>query len=533
MQSKNQLKTVERHAFGGSYYDSFTHAAMFRKYAPHNFGVKSAQLFSSKLGSHLINKKFTYYTVAKNNVYVLPAGTDDYEWFLVGDADTDFRATESLVDAASYPGKGGQEFKIALDRDWLHEPVVIKTESADLPLIRIIGHPKQLSANSWEYTCKLQTSDLNAWIPVDYLAPGRRFIDVTTSVSDELNDKYGGDKFGEMFKLQSLTGNFARKCEFTDKFIRMEIGSREKGQSMPKGQGYSIGGSTFKDGGVGSGFVYQQKFNTTNSGTMQTIEAGVFVTKMEARLEEKLMQDREMNFEFGSLEKGVDEDSQRTRKVAPGWRQLVKDGHFKKHNGTLTLSELREYIMEIFLTRRDFSDRRIVLTSGEAGIDFFHRLIAEEASQFSYIDTNFLRARTDGQGYHENELEYGSQFTKLKLTNGLILEIAYDPIKDDRKLFTEKLEGTNRTKESFAFDIFDFGATDQKAFDAGSPENMTCVMQDGVESYFSVSNVYDFQSGAKKDGSNAYSNSKELGLYRETSGGLCIWDTTRIGRIEY
>lgn len=107
---------------------------------------------------------------------------------------------------------------------------------------------------------------------------------------------------------------------------------------------------------------------------------------------------------------------------------------------------------------------------------------------------------------------------------GYVLEMVYDPIKDDRKLFPEKAPGTNRTIESYAMDIFDFGATDQKAFDANRSENITMVKQDGVESYFSVSNVYDFATGAIKDGSNAYSNNKELGIYRETSAGLCVWD---------
>lgn len=107
---------------------------------------------------------------------------------------------------------------------------------------------------------------------------------------------------------------------------------------------------------------------------------------------------------------------------------------------------------------------------------------------------------------------------------GYILEIAYDPTKDDRKLFPESAPGTNRTMESYSMDIFDFGQTDQKAIDANNPENMTMIMQDGVESYFTVSNVYDFTTGAITDGSNAYSNSKELGIYRELSGSLGIWD---------
>lgn len=533
MERKTALQTVERHAWGGSHFDFLTHAAMFRTYKPYNFGVKAAQLFSSKLGSHLINKKFHYYTVAKGNVYMLPPGTDDYEWYLVADADVDFRASELLVAENSFPGKGKMRFRIALDRGWLHEPALIKTESARLPFIRIIGHPVQRDVDSWEYECELQTSDHNAYIPVDYLRPGRRFIDASTSVADELNQKFAGDQYGEMFKLQSWTGNFARKAEFTDKFIRAEIGARKSGGRMPKGLSYSIGGESYKDGAVGVGYVYQQKFDLTNSGKAETIEAGVFVSKVEARLEERLMRDREMNFEWGQLEKTVDNDSGRTMKVAPGWRQYVRDGHFKTHNGTLTLSELYEYIAAIFLTRRDHSDRRIVLASGEGGVEFLHRLIAQEASQFQYIDTLFTQRRSDPQGYHDNELEYGAQFTKIKLPMGYVLEIAYDPIKDDRKLFPEKAPGTNRTVESYSYDIFDFGATDQKAYDANRPENITCVMQDGVEGYWHVSNVYDFETGVEKSGRNTYSNNKELGIYRETSGGLCIWDITRVGRIEY
>jgi len=125
-----------------------------------------------------------------------------------------------------------------------------------------------------------------------------------------------------------------------------------------------------------------------------------------------------------------------------------------------------------------------------------------------------------------------AQFTKIKLPMGYILEIAYDPMKDDRKLFPELAPGTNRTIESYSMDIFDFGQTDQRAINA-NPENMTMVMQDGVESYFTVSNAYDFNTGAIKDGSNAYSNSKELGIYRELSGSLCVWDVSRVGRIEF
>jgi hypothetical protein len=147
---RTQLQTVERMAFGGTHYDSFRHAAMFRTYKPHNFGVKTAELFSSKLGSHLINKRFTFMTLAQNNVYTLPGGVDDYEWYLVADAEIDFRFVELLVPEDAQNGKGGLPFKFALDKDFLHEPAIIKLENSNLPLIKIIGHPQQTDVNKFD-----------------------------------------------------------------------------------------------------------------------------------------------------------------------------------------------------------------------------------------------------------------------------------------------------------------------------------------------------------------------------------------------
>lgn len=516
---KTALTLTSREAQGGSYWDSLAYFRMFKYYKPHNFGVKTSQLFSSKLGEHLINKKFTHYTIASNNCYNLPGGISDYEWHVSGNSDVDFRFTELLLQPGTQAGKGNLEFKFALDRPWLHEPVVIKTEGRNLPLINILGHSIQRSANSWEYTGKLQTSDPTVWIPTDYLTPGRTAIDVTTSVSDELNTKYGGDQYGEMFKLQSHIGYYARKIEFTDKMVRAELSARKMGKSMP---------SNYSDNtSVGIGYVYQEKLKNQN--TQQEIQKDVFITMAEARLLERIEYDREMMMEFGSLEKWYDPESDRMIKVAPGWRQLVRDGHYMEHNGSLTLSDIYEYLMNIFITRRSFSDRRIMICSGEAGIEFLHRLLAQEAGAFLTLDTKFIESIDSP--YHSNALSFGAQFTQWKAPNGMIVELVHDPMKDDRRLFPELAPGTNRTVESFCYDIMDFGATDQKAAGA-SPENITMVKEKDAEYYFTVSNAFNFDTGAIQDGSNAYSNNKELGIYREINGSLCVWDTSRIGRIE-
>ena len=53
---RSALQLVHRKAFGGTYTDSLTYYRMFKHYRPHNFGVRAAQLFSSKLGEHMVTK---------------------------------------------------------------------------------------------------------------------------------------------------------------------------------------------------------------------------------------------------------------------------------------------------------------------------------------------------------------------------------------------------------------------------------------------------------------------------------------------
>jgi len=99
MERKTALQVTEYKAFGGDFFDSISHAAMFRDEKPYDFGVMTARLFSSTTMLGLTNKRWTWLTLAKGNYFTLPAGTNDYTWSVMGDAEIDFRFTELLVSA--------------------------------------------------------------------------------------------------------------------------------------------------------------------------------------------------------------------------------------------------------------------------------------------------------------------------------------------------------------------------------------------------------------------------------------------------
>ena len=146
------------------------------------------------------------------------------------------------------------------------------------------------------------------------------------------------------------------------------------------------------------------------------------------------------------------------------------------------------------------------------------------------LDTHFVQKTTSD--YNSNSLKYGAQFTEFIAPNGIEISIDYDPMKDNRSIYKVLAPGTNSTLESYALDIYDFGVTDMNAARTDS-QNMTMVQEDLMEEFYHVNNVVNFETGVISDGSNAFGNSKELGIYRGMSGSLCSWDTERVGRIQF
>jgi hypothetical protein len=528
LRRRSALEKVVRTGWGGTYADSFTHAQLFRSYGPTYFGMVDAQLFSSEIDSNIINKPWVWLTMAQGNAMTTEPGHTDFCWRLAEDVQTDARMTRVANFGGSLPGKGNTQFKIYLDRGWFHAPVLLKTDSADAPMLRIIGHPTQLSATEWEYVVQLQTGDPNAWLDPKYLEPNRRVIDGGTSIVDELNYEFGGDYFGSVFELMSHIGYVARKVEVTDKFIRLEM----DGKSANMSYGISGNGGTYKDGkAVSSGYLYQPGLDDKT--TSKVLQKGSFISMAEARLAERLSEDKNFMMEFGQNEVSYHPVNKRPMKVAPGWRQIRKDGHFKPHNGSLTLYDIYDRIQTIFTTRYGVGEPTVILRTGKGGIEFFSRLVKDEAglSPFTLLDSFFV-SRTQSE-ISPNSLKFGAQFTEILMPNGITLKVMYDPTKDNPRYYPEKVPGTNYSYESFTFDVLDLGNTDAAPSGARTRSNIAMVYEDAYESYFMVSNVYDIMNGAKKSGETVAVLDKEAGIYRESSCALAVWDTSRILSMPY
>lgn len=490
--------------FGGNRFDSNDLTNFMNYDNPHKFGVMVSKVFTSD--HRFYDKPLTALTNAVGNYYVIPNAL--YTWDLIGDDERLFTVVE-LVTTETRPGFMGRSFEIKLDEGWMREPDIIMGEDNRF-MLRIIGDPIQ-QGNGWIYKVELQDGDENSYIPVSEISTGKTFMKASTSVSTERNQKYGTGQWGSAFQLQSQVGAYAEEFTVTDRVVREEILARRKGVASKKETPNM------------SGYVFGVRQNG------KAINGGAFMPFQVADLNERLEMDREIMCVFGKLSTSRDNTEQYIRRTGPGWRQMVQDGWEYIHNGNLTVQDLEDYLMGIFLTRKDEAHRDIVIDTGTLGARMLDQLLSDEAKAFLTVDSHFIRQMGGGENW---ELEYGAQFKHFVAKNGVKVRLKMNAMKDDPK-FCRRFYPENNiyTIDSARMDIYDFG--ESVSSDARGGANMSMIKQDLLDEYHWICGVIDPTTGVMNDGGKTYSPSKELTCRRATSGSVCVWDTKRIGSIIY
>lgn len=499
-----QILLQEYAGYGGNRFDSTSLTNFFNYDQAHSFGVMVSKVFTS---NHRFKEKpLTALTNAVGNYYAI--NSQIYKWELIGDDERLF-TIRGVVTSQTRPGFGGEPFDILLDEGWMREPDIIMGED-NRYMLRIIGDPIQEGAN-WRYKVELQDGDPNSYIPLSEISLGRTFVKASTSVVGENNRKFGTGQWGSAFQLQSQLGYYAEEFSVSDRVVREEIYRRKGGVSSEK------------DTPNMSGMVFSIKQND------KPVQGGAFLTFQEMDLRERLEMDREIMCVFGKLSTKLDQTENYIRRTGPGFRQLVLDGHEYYHNGSLTAQQLEDYLMAIFLTRKDEADRDTVIDTGTLGSRMLDQLLSAEASAFLTVDSHYIRQMGGGENW---ELEYGAQFKHFVAKNGVKVRLKMNPMKDDPK-FCRRFypDNVNYTIDSARMDIYDLGKSASSEAKGGS--NMSMVKQNLMDEYYWICGVVDPSTGIINNGAKASNPSKEVTCRQGTSGSVCVWDTKRIGSIIY
>lgn len=522
-------RVASRKDFDVTMGDSKTWASMFRSYTPTHLGMMSANVFARQLNSEVIDKPFLYHSLGQGNYCTLPAGNPNYTWELGEDANTRFMIVDVDPNLGTTPGKNGEKIVFYLDRGGAHEPVVLTTESSQMAGIRILGQPVQEGERRFRYVGVIQDGDPNSFIDPSFLEVGKSLFDAYTSVSAELNYKRAGVTFGSSTVLSGVTGKVARKIEFTDRFIKLEIAARKSG-NVPNDT-YNFAGKKYNTA-IGAGYVIHEKVSG-KVGLKERINQGHFIHMADAILEDRINMDLEMMAVKGRMEKTNDVDTNYEITVAAGWLQKSKDGNYFQNSGSLTIGDLYQKIKVLTNLSNSFSNRTFLIKTGSDGLEWASKTIKDEAGISPFIfDSNHFIDTTSAQ-HTDKALRWGSQFTEIRMPNGYILKFVFDPSKDNPEIYPELNPFTGMPKESSSFDIIDLGETDAAPTTAATKSNMCWVMQPDEEEYFTVSNVYDMYTGSVKNGGNVAVDSKTSSINREKTGSLEFWDISRTMRIEY
>ena len=339
-------------SFGGTFVDSQYLGSAYKTDKPYVFENTITQIFSAQ--NDLFNGKLlTNMTGGKLKIQEIDS--EVYRWSLMGAEEKFARVVENLEASNTTPGLNGLPFRIKLDLNYYAAPDVLFGQDNEYPLAIVDG--PIADGTGFIYTVRLQDNNPANFVPPSLLAVGQEFSKVWTSVASEYNGQFGGQQYPNSFKLESQVSAFAQKITVTDKAWRDE-------------------------GKLGVKFLY-----TDMNG--KTTEANRFLPMAEAKMWDELYKSMEAQLVYGKKQTIMGPDGYPVRTGA-GLRQQLKDSWQEYYNGPLSVSDLKDFLLDIFVTRKNEQSRKTVAVTGTLGAQLFHDALVAVSNGFLTVDTHFV-----------------------------------------------------------------------------------------------------------------------------------------------
>lgn len=518
---------------GGNKFSGQHMSKYFNYGSPFHFGLKVARIWASQ--SRFYPKYLTAQTLVAGNYHLIDNSV--YDWFVMGDVDRVFRIMEDAyttngVASTAALGANNTPFEIVLDTDYARTNNILGLQDNRYTLV-VMSDPKPYG-NWFKYTVRQQTSNPNDFVPAGMVARDTEVTEFGSSIEDFGTPAKPGINFGTQIQMRNVVGKVGREFTIDEVVMRREWQAKKYGNTQGASSNMSAN-LTPSDFVNGIAFQLSLTRKDSKSGAVERVQKNAFISLLEAKAEEMCMLDREVMAKFGKYEEtftsngtaGTVTSTTNVRRVAPGMRQLVKDGHEKYHNGNLTAFDIEGYLHGIFLTRVDENDRKIQFVTGELGKLFFNQILSIEAQGYLSYGQNLFIRQVDGGP--SNHLEFGFQFIKYQGVNGIEVSLTYDRMLDDtyycRRMYSKN---SNFTIDSARMEVYDFGASGAAKNMSGT--NICMVAEDLVDERrwrMSAANPYmGYVSVSPSD-------TKDATFHITMSGSVNVWDTSRIGAIVY
>lgn len=337
--------------FGGNFVDSQYLGATY-DIRPHVFENAITQIFSAQTNLYT-GKLLTNLTAGKAS-RTIEIDDEIYRWVMQGAEEKTARVVSNLESSNLTPGINKTLIRVKLDLDYYASPDVLMGEDNEYPLAVVDKLP---DGTGTIYTLQLQTDNPALFCPPSMFEVGKEFSKVWTSVGSEGNSEFGTQQYPTAFKLESQLGAFAQKYTVTDKAWRQE-------------------------GRLGMSFMYSDqngKSTVTNR----------FLPMAEAKMWNELYTSIEAQLVYGKKHTST-ATSGYWKKTGPGLREYMKDSWLQYYNGPLSISQLKDFLLDIQVTRVSENQRVNTAITGTLGSQLFHDALVAVSNGYLTVDSNFI-----------------------------------------------------------------------------------------------------------------------------------------------
>lgn len=460
-------------------------------------------------------------TEAKGNIKII--NSNGFRWNLVGGSAAKARVTKRVVSDA-FAGIRNSQFQIVVDKPWFSVSDVVIPESENYPC-RVMSvdtsrNTRGNTYNQFTYTLQLVTDDPNHSLPSKYLDLNREWCVVSSAVATEDNIDAGGFQFFTMFQSEGYVQQFAKKYSMSDKAAR-----RLKQWTDGK-----IGHDGLTEEAASMKNATKAVWTTVGRDSMTGEPITRFMNLFEAELSNELYRAVDYAMQFGRSSQSMVSPEGHQIFTTSGLREQLESGHVYPFSGSLTMGELEAFFDYILKDRVALGEQKIVMSAGKRFRHMFDAMVKAEASQFTTIDTLFIREGIDGIRH----LDFGSYFTMYR---GLDVDIAVTQNNAyDNHYYCPEKDPSNPsyTLSSSRADILDFGYAEEQG--TGRSSNISMIAESYLDYDIRFNGKWKAYDGSSAlpitDGSQGYTGGVSGFTHmKEKSAGLMIGDVSRCGTI--
>jgi hypothetical protein len=426
---------------------------------------------------------------------------DDFTWELIGSGKKNLPLIEARLTPTGSAVAVGDQAGAQVTSFYLIFPERIFTVQQT-----IVGHKNEAyqcqivndpvaDGSNWRYEVRLITNDPDLFVPVDELAPGKRWSREWSLVTNTLSTRGGGIHFESPFAMRNT---------FT--MIRMQ---------------HTMAGNMINR-------PFATKFKVNNPKTKKLEDFTTWMQYEDFVFDQQFRQEKNRLLMFARSNRATDgtyynrDNNGHIEAQGAGIRQQM-EASGTEYYSTFTIQLITDILMDLSEGKLPTDERHFVARTGERGAVQFHYALQDYAQLFVPSQETmriFKSSENGGMKGVQGAMGYRGQFLEYVGPQGIKFSISVDSMYDDRER-NKILHPDGGVAESYRYDIMDIGTN-------GGIPNVQKFYVEGSE------DIWGYQPGLRDPFSPTGAKNRIMAhatdgytVHRGTQCGVAVYDPSR------